>query len=500
MATFPSVLRRLSIMEKHFDLVSLSVKASLRSMCVHAPLRDVINADICQDQNETSRERDGSPASDESDLGVVSSLGNTTNTECNLVEEKEASPWIRNPSDRMDGQDPTDSVALVGEEKASPSNHESENKVPGSISYHTDVLGEGRLNLSNPAACFKWIQGLCNVGQVDEAYNVLNAMMENKVPLKPHLFNVVIVAYGKVRRFHEALEVCDAMRRFGFRPHQTSYHTLMSSYFKCSKVVEALDIFDKMQQDLWLPNEVTWSIVAYGLHKTGYAEQVKALFQARCEESSTVSTSVCNSMLENFYRCKDFDAAENFGKRIFTGLCQPNVYTYATIIRGRCAQGKLDEARKLLREMEGSGFKPNLACYKSLVSGLCKKERTQEAFELFKDMLDRHIDIEGAFFAVLLKQLAGKGMVDEGMRVCEFLLDKGISVEEATIVSILEGLSNADRLNEAKPFLERIQKKGILSRSRFMQQALRALERREALHKGGDPFKARDTASNCKGS
>lgn len=454
-------------MEKHFDLVALSVKVSLRYLCVHAPLKDTTNTDDRHDQ---------------SDNGNVAGGANPDATFA------------------IDCQDQTDGGVLVGEKKASLGSDELENRAPGAMGCSTDELGEGCLRSSNPAACSKQIQSLCNLGEVDKAHKLLNAMMENKVLLKPHLFNAVIVAYAKAGRFKEALKVCNAMQKFGFRPHQTSYHTLMSSYFKRGKVVEALDMFDKMQQDRWQPNEVTRSIVAYGLNRTGHAEQVKAIFQARCGESGSLSTSLCNSLLENFYRSRDWEAAENFGKRIFNGLCQPNVYTYATIIRGRCAQGKLDEAHKLLLEMDRSGLKPNLACYGSLVSGLCKVSRTQEAYELFKDMLDKGIEVEGAFCAVLLNQLCVKGMVGEAMRVCKFLLDKGILVGDTTLVSILEGLSNADRLNEAKPFLESIQKKGLLCSSRVIQQALRALERREALSKGGDPFRARDPAGKPKSS
>eukprot|EP00250_Pteridium_aquilinum_P017197 c23504_g1_i1 orf=1181-2281(+) len=360
MATFPSVLRRLLIMEKHFGFVSLSLKAGMRHVCAHAPFRD------------------------------------TTNTD--------------------DSQDIIDNGSLCADRKASLAMDELENRVPAAICHTADdflrewVSGESCLRPPNPAACSKRIQSLCSVGEVNKAHKLLKVMVENNIDLKPHFFNSVIVAYAKAGRFQEALEVCDDMRKFGFRPHQTSYHTLMSSYLKHGKSLEALDMFDKMQQDRWQPNEVTRSIVAYGLCKTGHTEQVRALFQERCGKSGTVSTSVCNALLESFFRSGDVDAAEELVKRIFSGLCCPNVYTYAIIIRGRCAQGKVDEARKLLVEMEKNGYKPVLACYGSLVSGLCKLDRCRDAYDVFKDMLDKGIDAEGAFCELLLKQLVIKGM------------------------------------------------------------------------------------------
>lgn len=445
MAAFRLVLRSLLSIERHFGSVSLSLKAGMRHFCIDAPIRESTTTDDCQDSGSSS-----------------------------------------------------------GEIKASLGMGEAENRVPIATSHYVDEVlrewigGESCLKPPNPAACSKRIQSLCSLGEVDKAHALLKAMVEKKIALKAHYFDSVIVAYSKAGRLQKAREVFEDMHKFGFRPHQISYHTLMSCYLKWGKALEALDMFDKMQQDRWQPNEVTRSIVAYGLCKTGHTEQVRALFQERCGKSGIVSTSVCNALLENFFRSGDVDAAEELGKRILSGLCCPNAYTYATIIRGRCAQGKFDEAQKVFLEMEKVGCKPILACYGSLISGLCRSGRCREAYDLFKDMLDRGIDAEGAFCGLLLKQLALKGMIDEAMRVCKYEVGKGRFVEDTAVVLILEGLSNAGRLGEAKHFLEGVMKKGGLSYSCRLQQALHTLERREAILKGSSPLKSQDPTNHSK--
>lgn len=444
MATIPLLSIKLLIVKKHVDFASGLCKAGMKQFCVHVPFRDIINTEDNQEVTEN---------------------GNS----CNEI-------------------------------KTNLSTNELENTGPSTVCQNADELlrdwvGEGRLSPPHSVAYSKKIQRLCNEGEVDKAHTLLTAMVENNGNLKPHYFNSVIVAYAKAGRCNEALKVSASMRRYGFRPHQTTYHTLMSNYLKQGKALEALDMFDRMRQDGWCPNEVTRSIVAYGLCRTGHTEQVRALFQQRFGKSGTLSTSVCNALLESFFRAGNVEAAEDLGRRIFSGLCFPNVYTYATIIRGRCAQGKVDEARKLLLEMEKKGCKPILACYGSLIARLCKLDRNRDAFDLFEEMLDKGIDAEGAFCGSLLKQLSMKGMIDEALRVCKYVVDKHIFVEDATFVLLLEGLSKADRLGKAKPLLQNLMEKGCLSNARHFQQALHVLQRRETLCSHCSPLTEQDSTT-----
>ncbi|KAF6153295.1 hypothetical protein GIB67_003485 [Kingdonia uniflora] len=61
--------------------------------------------------------------------------------------------------------------------------------------------------------------------------------------------------------------------------------------------------------------------------------------------------------------------------------------TYGTIVDGLCKIGNIDQAIKLLKDMEKGNRKPNILMYIAIIDGLCKDEQITKAQNLFKEMI-----------------------------------------------------------------------------------------------------------------
>ena len=85
------------------------------------------------------------------------------------------------------------------------------------------------------------------------------------------LFQCMNVSYAKAKfdaSKHPKYVV--HMRKYVFQPHQTTYRSIMSSLVNRGKVSEK---FDVMRRHGWYANEITRSIIAYGLCTKSYTDQ-----------------------------------------------------------------------------------------------------------------------------------------------------------------------------------------------------------------------------------
>ncbi|KAL9998488.1 putative tetratricopeptide-like helical domain superfamily [Helianthus debilis subsp. tardiflorus] len=76
-----------------------------------------------------------------------------------------------------------------------------------------------------------------------------------------------------------------------------------------------------------------------------------------------------------------------FKKLIKHKLCEPNVVTYSTMIKGLCKVGNNDIAIGLLRLMDERGCKPDTVVYNTIIDSLCKDKLIEDAYKLFSEMV-----------------------------------------------------------------------------------------------------------------
>ena len=81
---------------------------------------------------------------------------------------------------------------------------------------------------------------------------------------------------------------------------------------------------------------------------------VNVLIKALCKNSGTM------------------DSAMYIFREMSNHRCEPDSYTYGTLINGLCRLGNIVKAKELLREMETKGFSPSVVTYTSMIHGLCR--------------------------------------------------------------------------------------------------------------------------------
>nr|KJB80589.1 hypothetical protein B456_013G105500 [Gossypium raimondii] len=71
--------------------------------------------------------------------------------------------------------------------------------------------------------------------------------------------------------------------------------------------------------------------------------------------------------------------------------CKPDRFTYNIFIHGVCKVGVIDEAVRLVKQMESFGYSLNVYTYTILIDGYCNARKVDDPFRLIETMKKRNV-------------------------------------------------------------------------------------------------------------
>ncbi|XP_024964548.1 pentatricopeptide repeat-containing protein At5g24830 isoform X3 [Cynara cardunculus var. scolymus] len=156
------------------------------------------------------------------------------------------------------------------------------------------------------------IQGLCVVGDVSTAHELLTFMLEKSMVPAPHIWNIIIDGYGKHGYKQIALHIRDMMMTYGVLPNVFTYNALIHMLIEGGEIDEAHSLMKEMLLAGPLPDVVTYNLLVGAESKSGH------LYSAY---------QVYDDMLKRGY--------------------DPDIVTYTELIKGYCMRGKIEEAHRI---------------------------------------------------------------------------------------------------------------------------------------------------------
>lgn len=81
--------------------------------------------------------------------------------------------------------------------------------------------------------------------------------------------------------------------------------------------------------------------------------------------------------------------------------------TYAALTQALCVKGNLENACKILEDMDKLNVCPNVLVYNMLIAGYFREGNVQEAFRLHDEMLDRGLVPDEKTYDILVSMEYG---------------------------------------------------------------------------------------------
>lgn len=243
-------------------------------------------------------------------------------------------------------------------------------------------------------------------GNVDMALNLYDRARTEKWRIDAVTFATLIRIYGAAGNFDGCLNVYEEMKALGVRPNMAVYNSLLDAMGRAKRPWQAKNIYADMISNGFQPSWGTYASLIRAYGRARYSEDALKIYREVKEKGLELSVVLYNTLLA---MCADVgltdEAVNIFEEMKASGTCQPDSWTYSSLITINSCSGKVSEAETTLNEMMEAGFDPNIFVLTSLIQCYGKAGRTDDVVRTFDRLSDLGLSPDERFTGCLLNVL-----------------------------------------------------------------------------------------------
>ncbi|XP_074312094.1 small ribosomal subunit protein mL104 (rPPR9) [Silene latifolia] len=237
-------------------------------------------------------------------------------------------------------------------------------------------------------------------------------------------------------------------------------------YFGRRKDFKVIDDF--LVEGKGVISSKTFASLVDRLIRAGRATQAVSLFEKMEKEYGIVRDReklnyVVSKLCEHGYA--------NYAEKMVKGLANeffPDEYVCDMLIKGWCVDGKLEEAKRLAREMYRGGFEIGTTAYNAILDCVCKLCREKDPFRLQSEADNLLVDMDAAgvprnteTFNVLISNLCKIRKTEEAMKLFSRMGEWGCLPDATTFLVLTRSLYQAARVGEGDEMIDRMKSAGF---------------------------------------
>jgi len=185
-------------------------------------------------------------------------------------------------------------------------------------------------------------------------------------------------------------------------------------------------------------------IRCYG--KDGNLRGAVDMFNQMKQSHVPLNSLVYNSILEASVHCGDMGSALNFFSQAKQDG-QADVVSFNTVMKGHLAEGKMQSALQLLKEMSDNGMPASLVTYHGLLNARVQAGDCRGAWGLVEQMKTSGLSPNAVTCSILLKALTTRSHAADVSRVLELIDAMESGVDEVLFASLAEACIRTGRLD-----------------------------------------------------
>jgi heat shock factor-binding protein 1 len=147
------------------------------------------------------------------------------------------------------------------------------------------------------------IRLLCELGEVDEAYNILNEMATCGEMPDIWSYNTLLNAHCKLKEVNKALRLISKMDKESCLPDRHSYNMILKMLVSVGRVDRAIEVWNGMEKRGFHPGAATYAVMIHGLScKKGRAEEACSYFLRMVDEGIPPYQATCEVLRDRLLR------------------------------------------------------------------------------------------------------------------------------------------------------------------------------------------------------
>ncbi|GKV45173.1 hypothetical protein SLEP1_g52284 [Rubroshorea leprosula] len=218
----------------------------------------------------------------------------------------------------------------------------------------------------------------------------------------------------------------------------------------------------------------TFSLVAEALVKLGREDEALGIFKNldkfKCQQDGFIVTAIVNALCAKGH-AKKAEGVVYHHKDKISGM---ESCIYRSLLHGWSVQGKVKEARKVIKEMKSAGIMPDLFCYNIFLRCLCEKNLKRNPSGLVPDALNVMMEMRSYRIAptsisynILLSNLGRTRRVKESCRVLELMKNSGCSPDWVSYYLVVRVLYLTGRFGKGNKIVNQMIEEGLTPDHKF---------------------------------
>ncbi|KAI7989949.1 tRNA (cytosine(38)-C(5))-methyltransferase 2 [Camellia lanceoleosa] len=210
-----------------------------------------------------------------------------------------------------------------------------------------------------------------NDGKADEAERYFWEAKASFIKLDAANYSTAIQAVCRKPNSNVACELLNEMTKMGWLPSVGTFACIIGACVKQGNMVDAL----KVSNSVYIVNSLIRGF--FGVHQ--WEEAFKHFDEA--VECGIANVFTYNNMI--CWLCKEGKVDEAcsgkilFASELYTDMLSngivPDEVTYTVLVHGLCNKGQLENAHKVLEEMDKKSMAPNVLIYNTLIAGCLRR-------------------------------------------------------------------------------------------------------------------------------
>ncbi|KAG0490737.1 hypothetical protein HPP92_007600 [Vanilla planifolia] len=197
------------------------------------------------------------------------------------------------------------------------------------------------------------------------------------------------------------------MKALGVKPNLLTYNTLLHAMSKAGKPWYVKSIYKEMIDSDILPSNITYFVLVRSYARARYAADALAAYREMREKGMELDVLLYNMLLS---MCADIGYVDK-AVELFKTMkatedgCQPDCWSYSSLITAYACNGNVAEAERTLNEMMEAGFQTNIVVFTSIIQCYGKAKRIDDVVRSFDRLREVGISPDDRFCGCLLNVL-----------------------------------------------------------------------------------------------
>ncbi|OMO54636.1 hypothetical protein CCACVL1_27703 [Corchorus capsularis] len=251
-----------------------------------------------------------------------------------------------------------------------------------------------------------------------------------------------------------------AKEQTGYKHDPQSYSFMVDILGKGRKFDLMFDLLEEMNQLKGYINLYTIVKVMRRLARAGRFSEAIEVFRRVEEYGVEKDIMALNGLLDALVKGDSVEHAHEAFLE-FKECMTLNSSSFNTLIHGFCKARKLDDARKILKEMKEYGCQPCVVSYTCFIEAYCREKDFEKVDSVLDEMKKKGCTPNAVTYTIIMHARGKSGTIRKALEVYEMMKNDGRLPDSSFCSSLIFILSKGGRLKDADEIFEDMEKQGI---------------------------------------